>query len=169
MLPARSRSLFSLAFIVACLILGAAMYLEYQVGLYPCSLYVLQRFFVIAFGLVCLAAAVHGPGIRGLRGYAAASLLMAIGGGLAATRQLWLQSRVAADPGCLSDLPCDWPTPPIAHFFQSLFLGTAECSRVNWSLLDMTWPEWSLLTFVAMGVFALLQLFQRSRPRAVAS
>lgn len=167
MVLARSRSLFFLAFVASSLVLSAALYLQFAVGLYPCSLYLVQRFFIGAFALVCMVAAVHGAGRFGSRAYAAAGLCMAMAGGGAAVRQLWLQGRGAVPENfCHSDLHCLWQSEPLAETFKSLLLGGAECARVNWSLLDMTWPEWSLLAFVGMAVFCLLQLLQRRRARA---
>lgn len=167
MLPARSRSLFFLAFLTSSGVFCATLYLQFSVALYPCSLYQVQRFFIGGFALVCMAATVHGAGRTGSRVYAIVALCMALAGSLAAVRQLWLQGRsLAPESLCRSDLQCLWNSQPMAGTLQSLLLGDAQCARVNWSLLDMTWPEWSLLAFVAMLVFCALQLIQRSRPRA---
>lgn len=164
---ARTRLLFFVAFIVSSLILSASVYLQVAVGLYPCSLYEVQRFFIGAFALVCLVATLHGPRCRGSRVYGGVALSMATCGALAALRQLWLQGRTLAPESlCHTDLQCLWQTEPVSVSLRSLLLGGAECARVNWSLLDMSWPEWSLLAFVAMLLFSLLQVLQRSRTGA---
>lgn len=169
MLPARSRSLFFLAFLVSSGVFCATLYLQFSVALYPCSLYQVQRFFIAAFSTVCLVAAAHGAGRVGSRIYAALALCTALAGGLAAVRQLWLQGRsLAPESLCRSDLQCLGSSEPVAGSLRSLWLGDAQCARVNWSLLDLTWPEWSLLVFVAMLLFCALQLIHRRRPRAVA-
>ena len=169
MVLARSRSLFFLAFLTSSLVLSAALYLQFAVGLYPCSLFQIQLFFIGAFAGVCMVATVHGAGRMGSRAYAGVGLCVAGCGALAAVRQLWLQgSSVAPETLCHSDLQCLWQSEPVSETIKTLLLGGADCARVNWSLLDMTWPEWSLLTFVAMIVFCALQLIQRRRPRATA-
>ncbi|WP_213878228.1 disulfide bond formation protein B [Pseudomonas sp. dw_358] len=166
---ARTRLLYFVAFVASSLILSVAVYLQFSVGLYPCSLYQVQQFFLGAFALVCLLAALHGPGRQGSRVYGAMALGMALSGALAAVRQLWLQGRVSAPESlCHADLRCLWNTEPVGQTIRSLLLGSAECARVNWSLLDMSWPEWSLLAFVAMLVFSFLQLFQHGRAEAAA-
>lgn len=166
---ARTRLLFFVAFVASSLILSISVYVQVAVGLYPCSLYQVQRFFIGAFAVVCLAAAAHGPGRAGSRLYGGAALAMAAGGTLAAVRQLWLQGRVTAPESlCHTDLQCLWQAEPVGTTIRSLLLGGVECARVNWSLLDLTWAEWSLLAFVAMLAFSVLQLFQHNRPRATA-
>ena len=48
---ASPRSLFLLAFLGCLALLGGALYLEHGVGLDPCPLCIVQRIFVILFGL----------------------------------------------------------------------------------------------------------------------
>jgi disulfide bond formation protein DsbB len=40
--------------------------------------------------------------------------------------------------------------------------GSADCAEVNWTLLGMSIPEWSLLAFVMMVAFSLYQLLRRN-------
>ena len=158
MVPARSRLLFSLAFLATCLVLSAAFYLQNAVGLLPCSLYLLQGFFMAGFGLVCLIAALHGPGQRGLWRYAWASLLMAVAGGLAATRHVWMQGASLTSLGlCSGDSGCPWHVEPLGNALKLLWLGSAQCTQVTWSLL----------AFVGMTLFSLLELLQGRRARAM--
>lgn len=162
MILARSRSMFLMAFLASVLIMGAAFYLEYQVGLQPCSLCIVQRFFLALFGLACLGAAVHFPGTRGMRAYTGFSLFCALLGGLAATRQLWLQNH--AEPWAVSCHPGLWQmlqSAPLSQAVRVLVLGTPDCGSINWTLLDLSLPEWSLLAFAGLAVFALIQLLHR--------
>lgn len=164
MLPARSRSLFFLAFLASVAAVSAVLYLELVVGLAPCALCLVQRFFLAAFGLVCLVATVHGPTATGRRVYAAVALPFALGGGLSATRQLWLQASTApSDAVCQPGIAYLWQTQAWPEVARALLLGSPECARVNWTLLDMSLPEWSLLAFTCMLAFAVWQLLQRHR------
>jgi disulfide bond formation protein DsbB len=162
MILARSRSMFLTAFFASVLIMGAALYLEYQVGLKPCSLCIVQRVFLVIFGLLCLLAAVHFPATKGMRGYMGGALSCAVLGGLAATRQLWLQNYPQAwMPTCHPDL---WGTllhMPVSEALKVLVLGTPDCAAVNWTLSGLSLPEWSLLAFAGLALFALLQLLHR--------
>lgn len=169
MVPARSRLLFSLAFLATCLVLSAAFYLQNRVGLQPCSLYLMQGAFMTGFGLVCLAAALHGPGQQGLWRYAWAGLLMGEAAGHAATRHVWIQSASLTGEGpCGNEPVCPWQTEPLGDALSILWQGSSQCTQITWSLLDLSWPEWSLLAFVGMALFSLLQLLQGRRGRAMA-
>jgi disulfide bond formation protein DsbB len=162
MILARSRSMFLMAFFASVSIMGAALYLEYEVGLQPCSLCIVQRFFVVVFGLCCLAAAVHFPRTRGLRIYTAIALLSTLLGGLAATRQLWLQDH--ADTAAVTCHPGLWQMlqhAPLLQALKVLVMGTPDCGSVNWTLLGLSLPEWSLLGFTGLAVFAVIQILHR--------
>ena len=160
---ASPRSLFFLAFLASLALMGAALYLEHVVGLEPCPLCVVQRIAVIGFGLVCLIAALHAPGTVGRRVYAVLALLFAAAGGATAGRQIWLQG-VPADqlPACLPSLDYMMEALPFQDIVRLVLHGSANCAEVNWTLFGMSIPEWSLLGFVAMALFALLQLLRRT-------
>lgn len=87
-----SRSLFFTAFTAGALALGASYYLEYAVGLTPCSLCLAQRFFMALLMACCGLAAIHGPRRVGLSLYWATGLGLSLGGTTAAWRQVLLQS-----------------------------------------------------------------------------
>lgn len=160
---ASPRSLFFLAFLASLALMGAAFYLEHVVGLEPCPLCVVQRVAVIGFGLVCLIAALHAPGAAGRRVYAGLALLFVAGGGATAGRQIWLQG-VPADqlPACLPSLDYMMEALPFQDIVRLVLHGSADCAEVNWTLFGLSIPEWSLLGFVAMALFALLQLLRRA-------
>lgn len=162
MLRASSRTLFLVAFLGTVLIMLGALYLEHGVGLEPCPLCILQRLAVIGFGLVCLVAAVHGPARTGQRVYAALALLMASAGAGVAGRQIWLQ-QVPADelPACLPSLDYMLEALPFQEVISLMLHGSADCAKVTWTLFGMSIPEWSLLAFIGMILFALYLLLRR--------
>ncbi len=160
---ASPRSLFFLAFAGCLVLMAAALYLEHAVGLEPCPLCIVQRVCVIAFGLVCLVAALHGPGPVGRRLYAALALLFAAAGGATAGRQIWLQG-VPPDqlPACLPSLDYMMEALPFQEIVRLVLHGSADCAEVGWTLFGMSIPEWSLLGFAALILFALVQLLRRA-------
>lgn len=160
---ASPRSLFLLAFLTCVAIMGGALYLEHALGLEPCPLCIVQRVFVIAFGIVCLIAAMHGPERAGRRVYAALALLFAAGGAASAGRQVWLQT-VPADqlPACLPSLDYMMEALPFQDIVKLMLHGTADCAEVTWTLFGMSIPEWSLLAFAGCILFALYQLLRRT-------
>ena len=159
---ANSRSLFLLAFLGCLALMGGALYLEHGVGLNPCPLCIVQRVFVILFGLVCLIAAIHAPQRTGQRAYSMLALLFAIGGAATAARQVWLQSVPPEQlEACLPSLEFMMEALPLQEIVSLVFHGTADCAEVTWTLFGLSLPEWSLLAFVGMALFALFQLLRR--------
>lgn len=161
MFLARSRPLFFMAFIAGALALGASLYLEYAVGLKPCSLCIVQRFFLIAFTAICLIAAVHRPEGSGCYVYWLLGVLSCLGGMVTAWHHILLQSAPAMtySPG-LEYMPenMSWLR-TLKHAFQ----GAADCTQILWTLFDLSIPEWSLLFFVGMMILGLFQLLHLLR------
>jgi len=157
----RSRSLFFLAFIVCALIIGATLYLEHGVGLAPCPLCTLQRALVTAFGVICLVAVLHVPGKTGWRIYALLMLLCALVGAVSAGRQVLLQTAPVQDPSACSTLASLLGTTSFPQAISQMFDRTADCVHINWTLFGMSVPEWSLLAFAGMILFAAYQLLRR--------
>jgi disulfide bond formation protein DsbB len=164
MLLARSRSLFFMAFIAGSLALGASLYLEYAIGLKPCSLCIVQRFFLMVFTAICLIAAVHGPKRSGCYLYWLLGVLSCLGGMVTAWRHVLLQSAPVQQ----------WSTssPRLEHMPENMswlcalkqaFQGAADCTQILWTLFDMSIPEWSLLFFVGMMILGLFQLLHLLR------
>ncbi|KAF6693367.1 disulfide bond formation protein B [Pseudomonas sp. EKM23D] len=159
---APSRSLFFLAFLAGALTLGASYYLEFGVSLRPCFLCQLQRVFLAAFTLINLIAALHNPKRPVISLYGLASVACATLGAITAVRQILLQN---AAPDQAADC---WPS--LNHMLDNLSLwqalqqaveGTVDCVEINWTLFDLSLPEWSLLFFVGMLILGITQF---SRP-----
>ncbi|MBF8774560.1 disulfide bond formation protein B [Pseudomonas fulva] len=154
MLPARLRTFFFPTCLVAFTALVTAFKLQDALGLLPCLLCLTQRALLAGYVLVCLSAVLHGPALEGQRRYAQLALGFALGGAAVAARHVWLQG-VAAD-----DMVCPVA---IAHtagqywneLARQLLYGAPDCNALTWSFMDLTLPEWSLMAFVLLAVFAL--------------
>ncbi|OPA83450.1 disulfide bond formation protein B [Pseudomonas fluorescens] len=152
------RSLFLLAFLAGALTLGASFYLEYGALLRPCFLCQMQRVFLAVFTLINLVAAIHNPRRFGIYLYGGASMACALLGAITAVRQVLLQNAAL-------DQPADcWPS--VHYMIESLSLwqalqatvkGTVDCVEINWTLFDLSLPEWSLLFFVGMLILGSMQ------------
>lgn len=157
---ARTRSLFFLAFLACVSVVGAAVYLQRVVGSAPCPLCVMQRGLVLIFAGVSLAAAMHVPGKLGWRIYSGILLLVALSGAATAGRQVWLQASPPENLStCLDGLQYLLDTQPYLKVLALVFAGSAGCSEITWSLFGISMPEWSLLAFAGMSLFALYYLF----------
>jgi disulfide bond formation protein DsbB len=115
------------------------------------------------FGAVCLLAALQGPGQLGQRAYAMLLLLIAVAGGGTAVRQVWLQSMPADQlPACIPPLDYLMDSLPFQDVVRVVLHGSADCAEVSWTLFTLSIAEWSLLAFVGMLGFSLLQLLRRA-------
>lgn len=167
---AGSRSLFCLVFLIGALALWASFHLEYRVGLEPCLLWVLQRFFALLFTSVSLVAVLHAPQYLASIGYWLLELLCSLGGVITAGRHVLLQN-IPSDQvlACLPDMPFMLGNLPWERALRLAFTGTAQCAEVTWTLLDMSAAEWSLLFFIGvliLSVYRLALLLSRGRGRA---
>lgn len=156
---AHLRFLFLLAFIACASVLGGSFYLQQAFSLDPCLLCWLQRLVIAACAIICLCVVVVGPGMVAGRWYSALLLLMAFSGSAAAGAQVWMQT---ASMDALVPLMA-----VLEHFlyaleqFQQIDPARAKvlmCAEINWSLFGFSIPEWSLLAFCAVGLFALWAL-----------
>ncbi|WP_348750325.1 disulfide bond formation protein B [Pseudomonas rhodesiae] len=159
---APSRSLFFLAFIASALTLGASFYLEFGVSLRPCFLCQMQRVFLAVFTLINLVATLHNPKQPVIYLYGLASVACATLGAITAVRQIVLQNTAPDQAGAC------WPS--LNHMLDNFslwealkraFEGTLDCVEINWTLFDLSLPEWSLLFFVGMLILGITQF---SRP-----
>src|SRR5947208_3306169 len=81
-----------LIFLVCAVLLGFGYYLEYEKGLDPCPLCMLQRLFFLVIGLGGFIAAIHNPKSPGMiRIYSGFLVLFSMMGAAVAGRQVWLQ------------------------------------------------------------------------------
>lgn len=151
------RAQFLLGFAVCAGLLGYALYTQYFQNLVPCPLCSFQRGAFILLGFVFLVGGLHAPRRRAGRGFYGVLALLAAGLGIAiAGRHVWLQ-HLPADkvPACGPDLNFMLQAFPLGDVLRHVFTGSGECAKIDWTLLGLTMPEWSLLWFGALLAWAL--------------
>lgn len=158
------RRLFAAGALLCAALMAAALYLQHVVRLEPCPLCIIQRLFVIALGVVMLAAAVHDRRGRGGRIYAALVLVLAALGAAVAGRHVWLQ-HLPADrvPECGPGLEYMLDAFPLSETLSMVLRGSGECAEVQWTLLALSIPEWTLVVFVGLALLGLYLLLARDR------
>ncbi len=154
---APSRSLFFFAFLAGALTLGASFYLEFGASLRPCFLCQMQRVFLAAFMLINLAAALHNPKHSVTYLYGLASMGCALFGAITAVRQVLLQNAAPDQVDCLPSLQHMLEHLSLLQALQATVKGTVDCVEINWTLFDLSLPEWSLLFFVGMLMLGIMQ------------
>jgi|LakMenEpi03Aug12_release.lakeMendotaPanAssembly.Ray.scaffolds.fasta_scaffold216187_2 disulfide bond formation protein DsbB len=154
MITARTLNLIS--FFICCGLIAFAYFLENYLNLQPCPLCILERTIFGSLALIFLIATVHNPGKKGQKVYGSLTLLFAFLGMLFAGRHLWLQSQPSAlGEICVPGISYLLKTLPLSEAIKTMFLGSSDCAKIQWSFLGLSIPGW---TFLFYDVFALLGL-----------
>lgn len=145
--------------------LGFALFAQFVLGLAPCPLCILQRLALLLLGVVFLAALIHHPRGWGARVYAGLMGLAAGIGSVIAARHVWLQHLPAEEtPRCGPGLGYLVETLPLGQVLREVLTGSGECAEVDWTLLGLSLPEWSLLMFIGLGLFGIWLNWRRDAP-----
>ncbi|MDD5083553.1 MAG: disulfide bond formation protein B [Candidatus Moranbacteria bacterium] len=144
-------------FLGCVLLLGTGYFLQYRVGLIPCPLCILQRFFFALVGITALAIAIRKPSAQELTLLSYAMLACSFFGGALAARQIWLQHN----PPSLLGASCVPGLASITNLIASIFKATADCAEKGWTLLSLSIPEWSLIAFVVLAVISTIPLWKK--------
>lgn len=138
-------------------LLGFGLYLQYVKHQDPCPLCMVQRAIFVAIMALFLIAATHRPARIGERVYAALTALLALTGIAVAGRHIWIQHLPPDQvPACGPGLDYMLETMPMANVLKELMHGSGECAARGWSFLSLGIPEWSLLCYLALGLWAVL-------------
>lgn len=141
-------------------LLGAAMALQQIARIAPCPLCIAQRVFYILMILPALGGVIWPCGQR--LWAAGIALCAALGGGVAAY-QTWMQAFPHLAPECsytdpnLLERLVDW----LGMQWPSLFLATGFCGSRDWTFLNLSLANWSLLVFAAILILAVALIRRR--------
>lgn len=142
-------------------LMAFALYLQYVKHEDPCPLCMVQRLIFIAILIVFALAALHGPKRTGERVYGALVALLSLLGVGVATRHIWIQNLPKDQvPSCGPGLDYMIETMPMSDVIKQLMHGSGECAAKGWTFLTLGIPEWSLLCYIALGVWAMAIAFR---------
>jgi disulfide bond formation protein DsbB len=159
------RQLCALGFAGCAGAMAFALYLEHFRHLEPCAMCIFQRVAMIFTGLVFLAGAVHGPKAAGRRAYAIAAGLTALAGVGIAARHVWLQSLPPDQvPACGPTLDYMMQLFPFEEVVKLVLNGDGECAKINAEFLGIGLPAWTMLTFIALALYALAMPWAARKP-----
>jgi protein dithiol:quinone oxidoreductase len=156
------RSNFLAGFIVCAALYAYAIYVQFALAIEPCPLCIFQRIVVIVVGVVFLVGSIQNPRETGRRIYGVIQLLAAfIGVGIAA-RHIWVQHQ-PPDPfaGCAPGWNYMVSNFPISKVLKMAFTGSADCSQITWTFLNLSMPEWTLICYVLLGAGAVWAAFRK--------
>jgi disulfide bond formation protein DsbB len=163
----RPRIWFLLVAVTCAVMVGYALYVQHVDFLEPCPLCVFQRMAFIWIGAVSLLAAIHNPENAGRWVYGLLAILGGIAGTGIAGRHVWLQSLPAEQvPDCGAGLNYMLETMPFAQVLSEVFYGSGECAEVDWSLLGLSMPGWTLLWYTGFTVVTIIVLIAAQKSKA---
>jgi disulfide bond formation protein DsbB len=152
----RRRAAFFLGFLTCAALMGWALWLQYNDGLEPCPLCMLQRVAIVVIGLIFLVGTFHEPGRVGAWIYALLLLAVAALGAGFAARQVWLQSLPADQvPACGMGLGYMLDTMPFVDVIRRVLEGSGECADKAWVFLGLSIAGWTLAFFVAIAFIGI--------------
>ena len=139
-------------FATCSVLMGYALYAQYQLVLEPCPLCILQRVAVIGLGVVFLVAGLHNPSGAGRYVYSLLFGFVTVFGSIVAGRHVWLQ-LIPDDqvPACGPGLDYMWENFPLADVINMVFKGSGECATVDWQFLGLSMPAWVLIAILGLG------------------
>ena len=148
------------AFVVA-VMFASALYLQYVLRQEPCPLCMVQRVIFIAIGIVFFIAALHNPKRIAARVYSGLIVLLSLTGVAVASRHIWIQHLPKDQvPACGPGLDFMLKNFPMADVWQELMHGSGECAAKGWTFLTLGIPEWSLVSYLALGIWAVLLMLR---------
>lgn len=156
------RWLYLAGALVVAIMFCSALYLQYVLRQEPCPLCMIQRVIFIVIGATFFVAALHNPKPIAARIYGGFIALLAVSGVVVASRHIWIQHLPKDQvPACGPGLDFMLKNFPMAEVWQELMHGSGECAEKGWTFLALGIPEWSLVSYVALGTFALLVAFRK--------
>jgi len=151
------RWLYLAGALIVAVLFGSALYLQYVLRQDPCPLCMVQRVIFIAIGVLFFIAALHNAKRAGAKIYSVLIALVALTGVGVASRHIWIQHLPADQvPACGPGLDFMLKHFPMSDVLQELMHGSGECAAKGWTFLTLGIPEWSLVWYVLLGVFAVL-------------
>lgn len=152
------RNLFTLGVLVSFCMLCFAYILEYGFDLEPCPLCLLQRYAFWGIFTVFFLGAVHNGQNVARMLYCTVVFLFSTIGIILSARHVWLQ--YFAPPGisnCMAGLDRMLAFKPLLEVLKEIVFHTsAECARIDFTLLKLSLPAWSLIGFISFAFFSIL-------------
>jgi disulfide bond formation protein DsbB len=159
------RAVFAAICVSSLGLVGLAVYISEVMALTPCPMCILQRYAFVAIGLAALVATIHGPkGPWGVRVYAILVALFAMAGGGTSARHSYVQHFPPLGGSCGVELDYLVNTFPLAEALPKIFQGSGDCSKIDFSMLGITMPEWAGIWFMIFLATALwVGFFRKAR------
>lgn len=158
------RGLNALAFLSCVGLLSYAAYLQFEKGLEPCPLCIIQRAIFFVLAILFLIGAIHrASSLRGHRYFHAFIFIVATSGVASASRQVWLQYGAAANKlnSCGPGLGYMVQNFPLWDTLKALLIGSGDCAHIQLEILGLSIPVWTLLAFSGFAILAFISIWRK--------
>jgi disulfide bond formation protein DsbB len=156
------RSQFLLGFSACAALLAYAFYVQFQLGIQPSPFCIFQRICFAALGLAFQLGGLLAPRGAGARkAWSVLALAAAAAGASYAGRHVWVQLNPPDFPTCGPGLNFIVEQHSWLGAARQVLLATGDCSNIDWRFLGLSMPMWTLLWFIALGLWALVSGFRR--------
>ena len=153
--------IFLLIFLGCAGLIGYAIYLQLFEDLLPCPLCVAQRIAYWVIGITALLAYFNQTRSAIVKICCGLVIFFAMIGAVIAGRHAWLirfpesfECGISPEEAFLNALP-------LAQWWPTMFEANGDCADTSWKFLFLTIPDWSLITFMLIGITALLSGLNR--------
>jgi len=158
----KQSSLLFLAALFCALAMVIALVMQYQFDMEPCPLCISQRIFIILVGVAALAGALISSRKLALRCTTVLMAIFGVIGAIVAGRHVWIQNLPEDEaPLCGPSLAYMFETRPMFDALNLLFKGDGHCADVSFTLLGLSIPGWTLVSFIGLILLAIF-VFIRS-------
>lgn len=162
MISARLSFFLMSAFCAASIVI--ALFLQYYLDMEPCPLCITQRIFIIAVGIATLLAGILYRVKLAPQTLSVIAIIFALIGGGVSARHVWIQNLPEDEvPICGPGLAYMFETRPIFDAMGVLFAGDGHCADVNLSILGLSIPGWTLVSFIALTLIPVWLLWRIHR------
>ncbi|HEX2548906.1 MAG TPA: disulfide bond formation protein B [Gammaproteobacteria bacterium] len=150
-----------IGFSLIVILLGSASFVESYLKMIPCPLCLLQRFVMVAIGVIFLLNMLGKFHKYFYTVLTFLGALLSISGLLLAGRQVWLQHIPKEGLGeCGVSLSYMLKILPFFETIQHVWRGGIECSEPGVVFLNLSLAEWSFIWF---GIFFILFIIQQRK------
>jgi disulfide bond formation protein DsbB len=162
----KQRSAWLVLALSATVLLGLALYFQYQMNLQPCMLCVYARAAltgVILAALIALISPTNGL-LRwiALFTFAASS----VWGFMITQEHIGVEELVQSGGLYTCSLFPEFPLGlPLDKWFPEIFNPTGMCGDVAWRFMDLSMPVWTRVIFVVYCLLALMLIFSQFKKK----
>jgi len=147
------------AFICVCALGFALIYLQGELNLDPCPLCVVDRIILVLMALFFLLAEIPTSKSKIRKSLAITNVLLSGLGIFFASRHVYIQNQPAAEiADCGAGFWYMLDHFPILDTLKFVLEGSGECGKISWTFLNLSIPIWTLMLFIILSFFTIIEI-----------